>query len=114
MMTVEVPADEEKENVAPLVASHCDTVSTVSNISYNKELESHFGPIGMEFWNSAHGASLLEKMFQHVDKKQPAASVTSVGGHQFSNLTNCNITLTISDPGVAAGLLKNLQGDNSN
>lgn len=111
MMIVELLANDHKDNIAPMVSLNCNTNSTMSNLSYNKGLESHFGPIGMEFQNSTHVANLLDKIFEHVDRRHAAASVTNVGDHQISNFTNYNITLTILDLEVATGLLKNLQGN---
>jgi len=36
--------------------------------------------------------------------------VTHVGGHQFSNLTNCNITFSFFDPNFVANLFCGLRG----
>jgi hypothetical protein len=36
--------------------------------------------------------------------------ITQIGGHEFSNLTNCNITLSISYPNAVANLLSKLKG----
>jgi hypothetical protein len=41
-------------------------------------------------------------------ERQPSI-LTNVGGHQFHNLTNCSITLSISNPYVIATLLHSMQ-----
>jgi hypothetical protein len=41
---------------------------------------------------------------------QQPSILTNVGGHHFHNLTNCNITLSISNPYVVATLLHSMQG----
>jgi hypothetical protein len=62
----------------------------------------------LEFWNSFEGSSTLKNMMSKYEKG--LSVVTQIGGHEFSNLINCNITLSISYLNVVANVLSKLKG----
>jgi hypothetical protein len=61
-----------------------------------------FAPIeqDLEFWNSFEGSSILNNMMSKYEKG--LSIVTQIGGREYSNLTNCNETFSISYPNVVS------------
>jgi hypothetical protein len=62
----------------------------------------------LEFWNSFERFGALRNMLNKYEKGHYV--VTHIGGHQFSNLTNYNINLLISNLNVVVNLLFGSRG----
>ncbi len=61
-----------------------------------------------EFWNSVEGSATLRDLVKYMIEGHTLSFM--LGGYSFHNLTNCNMTLSISDPSVAASFLRGMQG----
>ena len=112
-MIVEHPKESTMCNKENIVAVPGDkSVATLqSYVPYQEQHSLLKGDIPETmFWKLEEGNSIIRQLFRGLDTK-PA--VTYVGGHQFSNLTNCNINVTITNPSAAATFLKNVQGSGS-
>jgi hypothetical protein len=65
------------------------------------------GEQDLELWNSFEGSLAFRDVMTKYEKGTYV--VTHIGGHQFSNFTNCNIILSISDPNMTTNLLNFLE-----
>lgn len=61
-----------------------------------------------EFWNSVEGSATLRDLVKYMIEGHAVSFMW--GLHSLHNLTNCNMTLSISDPSVAASFLRGMQG----
>ncbi len=57
-------------------------------------------------WNSNKGSNLVKELMWNSDKKH--LIMTNIGGHQFQNPTNYNITLSICDLSTTTTFLQSL------
>jgi hypothetical protein len=69
-----------------------------------------YDDMDVTFWNEIEDVVHKHEQKPIVLPTIPPTIITHISGHQFSNLTNFNITFSISDPTIVASILHNMQG----